>query len=468
MLNNEKGSAMVVSLISISVILILTIAFIFLSSSNIRHASKEEGSTQAHYVAKTGAETIIKHLRDTADSTGDMRAELVKLIDRTNSGNKTEGIYKNKKFVIEAKKEIRTDATGIDKTVYLIKGKSKVGTGSDWITAVLTPEYDVEQGWGNGTVDAGDEIFLSSLKMLKGGGITLNTESIKKVGGDSPIKIQSGANGEEIMKLFDGNPNGTDVLNGYTLGNRDESLPYVNSETLMHTDINTKVEPVKLNYDISRNKPALSFPTSYGSGIVKSNITIDVNNPTIGQLVTEEYSFIDFNKKGKVEKDTNKKEYLKISADVFKLEGKNTIITSKKTDVVIYTKVFFLNEYSELNIKGPGKVYIFATDQADIHQYSKVGVDLDDPTSVAANTNIHFYIKDGLKFGLEDNAEVRNAFLYGPRSGVGLDGGSVFTGRMSVDTVDFNGETTIQSPVPGTPDEDNDPIVGFETIEWER
>ena len=69
---------------------------------------------------------------------------------------------------------------------------------------------------------------------------------------------------------------------------------------------------------------------------------------------------------------------------------------------------------------------------------------------------------------LEDYANARNTFVYGSQARFTFDSNSVFTGRMSVKDTSFSDEVTIQSPVPGTPNEDHDPIIGFESIEWER
>lgn len=475
-MKNEKGSTIVIAVLTFTVLFIFTMTITFLGFTNYNQADREEKNIKAYYVAKTGADALIKHLEDTAESTGDMSEELEELVLKSDSENPGAnpgiGSYKEGDFKIEVKKNKNKDDTVSYKIISTGEMRNGNNVGMDTVTALLTPKHE-SFSWGIGTVDAGEKIFVKGLHNLEGNGIILNTSAKKGISDSkSPIEIQEGySENHEIIKLFDGNNDGTREKHGYKLKRTNVDPTHIKSEIIDYDKLPEDAKPVTLNYGVERKKPEINIPSTNKSNINLKNEVIDVNSstPSEGTFVTEAYNVIDFEGDGDPKKKTKNKEFLKIETSELQISGNNEIKTSLDKDVVIYTNLFTLDESAKLNITGPGKVYIYANEKLDLINKSKLGIDLDvDLEDRIVNLNIHLYIgKNDVQIG--NHTELGNTYIYGKAAEVQLAGNSVFTGRISANKVKLRDNITLRSP---SSDEDSDdqsgPITGFTSIEWEK
>ena len=61
---NEKGGALMLVIMASFIVLAFTITTIMLSGASVKQSSGEEYKTQAYYVAKTGAESLVNYLEN--------------------------------------------------------------------------------------------------------------------------------------------------------------------------------------------------------------------------------------------------------------------------------------------------------------------------------------------------------------------------------------------------------------------
>ena len=475
MLKNEKGSAIVAAVLAFAVLFMISMSFIMVGTTNRQLASKEEYRTKAYYVAKTGLDSTIKHLENEGNA-GDMRDRLEKLVERTANNNPLTGEFDGQDFEIEVMEGTRKNEDGENKAVYLMTSIGYIGEGDkskrerDQTTAVLFPEYERDDSWGNGTIDASGTVYIDDLDNLQGEGLEVNSEQTKKVGARGEVTVNK-ARGKEIIKLFENYYNAD--INGFALRHRLEENGYLLTETLEHEDGGK--DKLKINYNIPsfRPKPTFEVIEGRGSNIDLKNAVIDAKNPTPGvsKLVTEEYKVIEFDlTSGEPSVVAKNKEFLKINTSRLQIEGgkNNKIITDPNIDIVIYADTFTIFENTELHVEGDGRVYIFVKSSSDISNGGRMGIELDKKVEYRpVNTNIHFYLGDH-QISIQNNSELGNAYLYGLSTRVELKENAIFTGKMTSEAVSFNNKFTINSPTAGAYDEETSPIIGFKSKEWER
>lgn len=462
---------MIFVVLTFAVLFIFTMTAIFIGNSSFKHADKEENKTQAYYVAKTGVDSVISHLeKEGKGIDGDIRDELDKLIEKTDIGDIGVGNYKEGSFEIEVKKKIKEyqDKNGDkkNKTFYLVESKGKVGKegeeDEDQVTAILTPKYQANQNWGKGTIDAGGSIHFNHISQLKGSGLILNTIKKRLHTEEGPVTFG------DIMDLFISKKDKEKKVKDYELVKIIEDKTEIFSEKLINDSI-TDFEPLQINYGVERELDEITAPAYNSSGTIKlDNEKVSFEGFRKGKIINEKYQVIEI-KDDEPKLKTKEKEIMKIEAQKMETKGDIVIETSKDRDILITVDVLEMSTNSNLNIKGDGNVYFYIKDSGDIGENSKVGANLHIPNEINTVINTHFYL-DSCNLTVKGNGKVKNTLVYGTgdNSEMELKGGSIYKGRMFVEKVDFNGESTIQSPSNEESNEDSDPIVGFENIEWER
>lgn len=231
LMNNEKGSTLMLVLIGFFIVAIFTMTGIFISNAGSRRTVKEEHRTKAYYVAQTGAKTFINHIEKEANAKKDILKELKELVGKTSDPEKyylNDEKTKYGEFTIKVEGIKMKDAEGNvikedDHTnkyqSYKVITTGKVNEEKVNLTAIINPEFQgggYESGDGRIFSNSDIQIDIAKVPQLKGAGVRLYMLN-EKYGSKIPILINDG----DISELFKRNNIGkiTDL-------NKQERLKY--------------------------------------------------------------------------------------------------------------------------------------------------------------------------------------------------------------------------------------------------
>lgn len=434
MLRNEKGSAMIFAVIGFATIFIFATVFIFLGSSNAKQAYKEEKKTQAYYIAKAGAETLLKHAKDS----GDMIATLDDLVTKTSSSSKM-GEFNNEKFEIDVKKPNPKE------NIYHINSKStinKSGTNpsTDWTRAIVNIDEGIIFPNFEGTIysSSKDPMDITDLNKLRGDNLQiytpghakdvavriLNPEVVRDALA-SPEKIVDGlkvkdSTGEYTFRVKT-KPNSTiiDELEIYKDGTLKVTIQYgYNIKTVLKEELERYDEQIK-KY----------FATPYSNG------TFSNNNTTI----TENINYTSSTIRGWTIDATSSsnREPLEIRIKDINILGNSTIKTSKYRDIVIVTDDFTMEDNIKLNVEGDGQLSILVAKNMQLDTGAKI--------DIAKKANVDIHLKPGVYFKLNDKSSINGGSIFGLGADVDLHGYSEFKGQIINETIGINDQAIINS-----------------------
>ena len=493
--NNQKGSTLMLITILSFVIISITMTMILFAGTSAKQSFGEENKTQAYYIAKTGAESLIKHLEDMSSKDGDVKKELDELKDEGIG----KGSYDDGEFTLEI--------TELTEDKYEIKSTGKVNETEDWIIAELTIGETTGGGYNTGDgkifVNSSKQIDIEKVPQLEGAGLVIHHKS-QKYGSSVPILINEPGN---ISKLFKRLNDKSDVTLVKTLNAQKESgykleiKEPTNEESNISKENPIRIEKLVKYKDIKKDSSFEELEFRYGttkkdvlnyfskeklgeSMLTNSQIQNGLKDTFLLPITTiEDYknymneespiypnspkydSLKNGTNKGKIE-ETKKKDKPVIGG--FKNSTDytiNEIILNNGVNFVIDTK-------GDTNIKIDVKIEISKNDQITIKADDKVNIYLKGEAQINGDiivegdgeVNLYMY---GEVFQANNGSVIKNINLYGPTSEIKLNKID-YTGIIVGKIVDFDNEdSTFRAPTSGTASADDVKTQGM-TIEWKR
>lgn len=516
LLENEKGGAMLIAIMGLAVILIFTMAAIFMGSSNTLQTQREGKRTQAYYVADAGAQTLVKHLK------GLDKKEAKKMLEemKTKTDNKEviSGTYEEWDFYIKVK-DISQDEN-IEK--YEVKSIGKVNDVEDWTIAEITlMNEDYHIGKGQIFVNSDEQINMEKVPQLEGEGLNIYTNAKKKMDKENPIFIKEGVS-ELFLSIND--RKGQSDVNEYTIGalnsQRRDGYSLEIQETELGTEVkdsevignnnlvksdtltkykknknekNQEFKNINFRYDIKKQEVLKYFSNNKLSGknMLKTEMKKGLESTFLIPIKTEkEYEdYIDPNNKGIYPKspEINLINFLDSGVETSSSNplSKNEHIKIEKGENIKFSKGIHLKEGGNLdikteddtNIKINGKIAmqkgskITINTSNNINVYIKDGIDIYGDIIAPGSGQVNFYMYEGKEAQLTGDSEsnrlnIENINLYAPNSKITLGSHVNYTGVIVGKEVEFGDrDSTFKSPSGGVLGTNNSCKI---EVEWKH
>ena len=415
--NNQRGAALPLVLVTLMILSIFSLTVIFLSNSNFRSERREESRTKAYYISRTGSEIFANEaVRKRKDN--EIEFNIEDFVGKKSKPTK----FGSGEFTISVVKVNGDDS-------YKVTSVGTVNNVSE-TTSVIVNSNELELAVSNQIFR--DRALFTSSESTKMDFNSLNSGYVRGYDEKTKLYTEKGPVHTLHKEIAFNTPNDNKRVEAKT---GEEVKKMITQENLIKPDFKVFRELEHLT--IGGNPPALNVKTK------NDKISKD-----------QEYKSINIEKNAKLEINAEKGDITVIVNGKVQLQDNSTldIKTKPSTTVDIHVGDIQLSNSSKLNITGGGNVNIVSASSIQVNRSIKItGEDLSPSQVTFKSLDIKgIQMHDNSRIEIKNNVKV---FFYTNSGDIQIEQGSeiVANNKAQIHFFTESGKVSVSPGIVGNP-----------------